>query len=414
MAAEEPRPGKRARVEPAAAEDAPAQPLVSIIVPAHNCAPWLDECLGSVLAQTYPREKLEVSIFEDRSTDGTAEMVRAWCDKLRDAGVACVASGHDGPIADGTAGGATPGASGSAEDAPPGGCGFAKNRAIEQSSGSVLCFLDSDDAMYPDRVRRQVDLLMASNRRCIVGCGFVRVPEDATAHYTEWANGSSAEELWLEQFRECTVLMPTWCLARATFDAVGDFDEADPRTGEAEDLKWFHRFLDAFGAQNRAEGAPSLLRAGGAGDPLLSYRYLSTSGSWRSSRKKLMEIRVRAFERRVLGPGGWPRFAIWGAGRDGRTFYGLLGEGAREKVDCMLDIDPRKIGVPYVNANIRPARKVPVRSFKDLVGTGMPVVVCVAKRRKGAYRDQEGPADTLEANVAALGLVEGETLWYFV
>jgi len=34
--------------------------------------------------------------------------------------------------------------------------------------------------------------------------------------------------LWLEHFREITVLMPTWFFARALFDRVGGFLEADP------------------------------------------------------------------------------------------------------------------------------------------------------------------------------------------
>ena len=41
-----------------------------------------------------------------------------------------------------------------------------------------------------------------------------------------------------------------------------------------------------------------------------------------------------------------------------------------------------------------------------------PVVVCVAKRRKGgAGGGEEGD---LERNVRTLGLEEGETLWYFM
>ena len=67
---------KRRRVETAGAlqhegechhDAAPAstaagdQPLVSIVVPVHNAAPWLDECLGSILTQTYPAARMEVS-----------------------------------------------------------------------------------------------------------------------------------------------------------------------------------------------------------------------------------------------------------------------------------------------------------------------------------------------------------------
>jgi glycosyltransferase involved in cell wall biosynthesis len=36
------------------------------------------------------------------------------------------------------------------------GCGYAKNRAVEQSSGDFLCFLDVDDQMEEDRILLQV------------------------------------------------------------------------------------------------------------------------------------------------------------------------------------------------------------------------------------------------------------------
>ena len=34
-------------------------------------------------------------------------------------------------------------------------CGYAKNCAVRQSSGSFLCFLDSDDVMLPERIETQ-------------------------------------------------------------------------------------------------------------------------------------------------------------------------------------------------------------------------------------------------------------------
>ena len=35
-------------------------------------------------------------------------------------------------------------------------------------------------------------------------------------------------QLWLQHFRELTVLMPTWFFSRQVFDRVGSFVEADP------------------------------------------------------------------------------------------------------------------------------------------------------------------------------------------
>ncbi len=54
-----------------------AQPLVSIIVPARDEEALLPRCIESLLRQEdYPRERIELIVVDDRSTDTTAEIVR--------------------------------------------------------------------------------------------------------------------------------------------------------------------------------------------------------------------------------------------------------------------------------------------------------------------------------------------------
>eukprot|EP01052_Picozoa_sp_SAG31_P000507 SAG31_NODE_15_length_37942_cov_32.078297_12_plen_108_part_00 len=48
----------------------------------------------------------------------------------------------------------------------------------------------------------------------------------------------------------------------------------------------------------------------------------------------------------------WQKFVIWGAGRDGRAFYGALSSVARGRVECMCDIDPKKVGRDYHNSQL--------------------------------------------------------------
>ena len=55
--------------------------LVSIIIPCYNAERFLTETLESVFVQTYPQT--EVIIIDDGSTDGTAELIRSYADRVK-------------------------------------------------------------------------------------------------------------------------------------------------------------------------------------------------------------------------------------------------------------------------------------------------------------------------------------------
>ena len=51
------------------------KPFITVIVSAHNEEKNLPDCLKRLARQTYPREKIEFIIVNDRSTDGTAQII---------------------------------------------------------------------------------------------------------------------------------------------------------------------------------------------------------------------------------------------------------------------------------------------------------------------------------------------------
>ena len=55
---------------------------VSIIIPVYNEEKYIERCLDSVVAQTYPKEKCEVIIADGMSTDKTREKIDSYRDKL--------------------------------------------------------------------------------------------------------------------------------------------------------------------------------------------------------------------------------------------------------------------------------------------------------------------------------------------
>mmetsp|Transcript_37537 Transcript_37537/g.79151 ORF Transcript_37537/g.79151 Transcript_37537/m.79151 type:complete len:584 (-) Transcript_37537:1357-3108(-) len=130
--------------------------------------------------------------------------------------------------------------------APPGttsrGAGYARNQAVKlrdkyeknTQKGTpqphFLCILDSDDIMHPTRVAEQACAMLSldneERHKTLMGCQFDRIPKDSTQHYSQWANSLSNERLYLEQFRECTLLQPTWFLSKKWFEQLGGYLEA--------------------------------------------------------------------------------------------------------------------------------------------------------------------------------------------
>jgi hypothetical protein len=183
-------------------------------------------------------------------------------------------------------------------------------------------------------------------------------------------------------------------------------------------------------------------------------------------------LRAQSFEERVLC-GQWQGapFTIWGAGRDGKTFFNLLSVESRRKVRAFCDIDPKKIERGYhwtdveAGAEDNPAGGEDSAGSTSGSGEGRVVVVAAAaaeteacskrgseageageagegrrgKKRKLAkikrknmtvkipvvhFREAKGPivccvamgrtGGEFEKNVSLLGLEQGETYWHFV
>ncbi|MBS3137439.1 glycosyltransferase, partial [Candidatus Woesearchaeota archaeon] len=50
------------------------QPFVSIIIPAYNAEKYIGLVLEAISNQDYPKEKIEVILVDDNSTDKTIEI----------------------------------------------------------------------------------------------------------------------------------------------------------------------------------------------------------------------------------------------------------------------------------------------------------------------------------------------------
>lgn len=99
-------------------------------MPVHDRRYCVTDAVRSVLAQTHTH--IECIVVDDGSFDRSLDVVTAM--SARDGRVRAFAQRHRGVSA-------------------------ARNRGIAEARGQYVTFLDSDDLMPPDRVRRQLELL---------------------------------------------------------------------------------------------------------------------------------------------------------------------------------------------------------------------------------------------------------------
>lgn len=101
-------------------------PLVSIIIPVYNSERFLKECFESILAQTF--EDYEVLVVDDGSSDSSLDIEDQYS---KDPRFIIIRQSNAGQ-------------------------GMARNRALDMAEGRYITFLDSDDAMKPDFLKRTI------------------------------------------------------------------------------------------------------------------------------------------------------------------------------------------------------------------------------------------------------------------
>jgi GT2 family glycosyltransferase len=115
------------------------RPLVSIVVPFRDEERFLGDAVASVLAQTY--DAWELLLVDDGSRDGSTalarELARAHPGRIH-------YLEHEGHANLGTS--------------------VARNLGIAHAKGESLAFLDADDVFLPDRLERELPILLASSR----------------------------------------------------------------------------------------------------------------------------------------------------------------------------------------------------------------------------------------------------------
>lgn len=186
-----------------------AEPLITVIIPTCGRVQFLGQAIESALAQGYGRP--EVVVVDDGATDGSAEAAAAF------PGVLVLRQGKRTGIS------------------------AARNRALAESRGELVVFLDDDDRLLPDAFELGTSALLARPDAAMT-FGRARVIRADGAFNYETAPQRS--ETFADVLRGGYPVHPAAAMARrSAVTAVGAFDL---RRGIAQDYDFWTRLARRF------------------------------------------------------------------------------------------------------------------------------------------------------------------------
>lgn len=103
---------------------------VSVIIPAYNAGPFIENCINSILSQTY--SDFEIVVVNDGSTDNTLNLLKAL--QKKDSRLKIFSQKNAGVSA-------------------------ARNTGLKNATGEYITFVDADDALLPDALETMVSLM---------------------------------------------------------------------------------------------------------------------------------------------------------------------------------------------------------------------------------------------------------------
>lgn len=177
------------------------QPLVSIIMAVKDTAPYLHDCINSVIDQTY--QNWELIAVNDHSSDETPAILQEYADKdsrikvFHSVGHRLIPTLQEG---------------------------------YKQAKGPLINRMDSDDIMPDYKIQVLVDEWSKYGKGTIIAGGtqhFVDEGEvgDGFLRYEKWLNEVARTSThYQEIYQECVIPSHCWIIHKEDFDAAGAFD----------------------------------------------------------------------------------------------------------------------------------------------------------------------------------------------
>jgi glycosyltransferase involved in cell wall biosynthesis len=178
-------------------------PLVSVVIPAYNCAQYIALAVQSALDQDYPHK--EIIVVDDGSTDNTANVLAGFGERI------IVRQQSNSGVA------------------------AARNHGMRVARGEFIALLDADDLWLPGKLRKQVDYLAAHPELGAVYCAWREWRPDANGVFVvpkldhdettrEGIDPNYSGWLFNMLFVSVVIHTTTLLMRRETMVQVGEFD----------------------------------------------------------------------------------------------------------------------------------------------------------------------------------------------
>lgn len=163
---------------------------VSVIVTCFNKAPYLEECLNSVLRSTY--QNIEIVCFNDASTDNSLKLLKDYENKYEQVKVIDSTTNH--------------------------GVIYARNYSIDKCSGDYILPLDADDMIAPTYIEKAVNVLESNESIGVVYCKALNIN---CKHYTPFKLDPFSKDTMLFK----NVVFHCALFRKSDFVKVGQYNE---------------------------------------------------------------------------------------------------------------------------------------------------------------------------------------------
>ncbi len=207
-------------------------PLVSVLIPCYNAAPWLRETLQSVLDQTWPH--IEIILVDDGSHDESVAVARSLLSRR----IRIIEQANAGQSA-------------------------SENVAIAAAQGDYFEYLDADDLLAPDKIERQIRMLQETEPGCVASGEWGRFydsPRDASFEPSAlWRDLEPIDWLLTAWSGHLMMHGAAWLVPRAVAERAGPWDE---RLSLINDFDYFSRVLLASNGSKFCVGAKTYYRSG--------------------------------------------------------------------------------------------------------------------------------------------------------